>query len=110
MDRWVVLPFLATEPVDFFDKHPFVACDVRRGRKPGEFDSSSNSSSRTLKENVSGPSSEATQNIFPATEKHRSWPHLTSSVTAGSARQKSRNVSIFISLKRRWAVVEGIIP
>src|ERR1044071_566250 len=64
---------------------------------PGELDISSNSSSFTLKETVSGFSNEATQNIFAATEKHRSCPHLMSSVTAGSAMQYSRNVSIFIS-------------
>src|SRR5262245_58212283 len=61
------------------------------------FDSSSNSSSLTLNETESGPSNAATQNILPATEKHRSWPHLMSSVTAGNSRQSSRKVSRFIS-------------
>src|SRR5215213_3672835 len=66
---------------------------------PGELDKSSNSSSLTLKETVNGPSSAATQNIFPATEKHRSCPHLISSVTAGNARHISRKLSISISLR-----------
>ena len=60
------------------------------GLKPGCRLRISNSSSVTLKETLTGDwFSPATQNIFPPMQKHKSLPHLMSSVTWGSALQIS---------------------
>src|SRR5437773_11756069 len=43
-------------------------------------------------------SAPVTQNIFSPTQKHRSAPHLMSSVAPGSERQNFRSCSMFIFL------------
>src|SRR6476620_5807723 len=57
--------------------------------------SSSNSSSVTLKERFTGCDNPATANILPPILKQRSFPHLTSSVTAGRLLQNILMSSIF---------------
>src|SRR5688500_7345247 len=67
------------------------------GLKPGRLLISSNSSSVTLKEAVTGDcSSPTTQNILAPTEKTRSCPHFTSVVTPGNALQIASMSSMFI--------------
>ena len=57
------------------------------GMMPGRSTSSPNVSGVHLNAIECGGSRLTTANIFLATQKHRSCPHLTSSVTFGSARQ-----------------------
>src|SRR5213595_2357996 len=64
------------------------------GMIPGRSTSSPNVSGVHLKPIWCGGSRLTTTNIFFATEKHRSLPHLTSSVTAGSDWQIFLSVSI----------------
>jgi hypothetical protein len=63
------------------------------GMMPSRSVSSANVSGVHLNAIECGFSRLTTVNILPATQKQRSCPHLTSSVTSGSARQIARTVS-----------------
>src|SRR6185295_1031642 len=63
------------------------------GMIPGRSTSSPNVSGVHLNAIECGGSRSTTVNILLPTRKHRSCPHLTSSVTAGRARQIARTVS-----------------
>src|SRR5438093_448130 len=67
------------------------------GTMPARSTSSPNVSGVHLNASLCGGSRLTTTNILPATQKHRSLPHFTSSVTAGSARQIERTVSSVIA-------------
>jgi hypothetical protein len=49
-------------------------------------------------------------NIFYATEKHRSLPHFTSSVTPGSDRQNVRSISIVMDPHVRRSAAASAEP
>jgi hypothetical protein len=63
---------------------------------PSRSVSSANISGVHLNASVCGRSVLTAANIFVATLKTRSLPHLMSSVTAGSARQIARTTSMFL--------------
>src|SRR5438874_725616 len=60
---------------------------------PGRSTSSPNDSGVHLNAIACGGLMSMATNILPLTQKQRSWPHLTSSVTAGSVLQIDRIVS-----------------
>ena len=76
--------------------HPQVARHVRRRDDARARPARRTLSGVHLNAIECGCSRLTTVNILPAMQKQRSWPHLTSSVTPGSARQIDRTVSTVI--------------
>src|SRR3989442_6270305 len=70
------------------------------GMMPGRSTSSPNDSGVHLKAIECGGSMLTTANIFPATQKQRSLPHLMSSVTAGGAPHGESTVSLGVPNSR----------